>query len=568
MYRLQSRGMSFMDVMVGTALVLLIFTALTGLLQTSLKVSQLAKTRSIATAVAESQMEYIRSLQYDAVGTVGGIPAGLIPQNATSTQNGIEFGVRTFIQYVDDPADGTGAADATGIITDYKRIKVTVSYTANTQPQTVSLVSSYSPPGLETTTGGGTLRISVVNATGAAVPGASVRIVNNSLAPTIDLTAFSDVTGTVFLPGAPTSTDYQVEVSKTGYSSAQTYVRDATNQNPTPGYLTVAENQTTTGTFAIDLLSSLTIRTYYPIATSTWSDTFTSTANIAAQTGTTVVGGSVELLSDINGYAPSGTVVGEEISPTYLANWGVATATTTVPGGTTLRFHVVDGNGTQLPDTALPGNSGGFTGSVDLYGVSTTTYPTLALAAELSTSATSTTPTLDSWSLSYARGPIPVPSVPFILRGAKTIGSTGAGLPLYKTSVAETTDSTGGIDLDLEWDVYTLSLTSYNVVSACNPPPYTLAPGSTNQSSLYLATSTTNMLLVSVRDTAGAVPGAAVTITGPTDDTVMTDACGSAYFGGIGSGSYSIGVSKAGYTTFNASSVPVSSHVFYPVSLD
>lgn len=562
--------MSFMDVIIGTALTLLIFTALVGLLRSSIQVAALAKTRSIATAVAESQMEYIRSLSYDSVGTVGGIPAGPVPQVSTTTQNGIDFPVRTFIGYVDDPADGTGSSDSTGITTDYKRIKVSVTYFANGRTQVLELVSSYAPPGLETTTNGGTLKVSVVNAAGTGVAGASVRILNSSLSPTVDLTTFSDSQGTVFLPGAPTSTEYQVFVSKSGYSSAQTYARDATNQNPTPGYLTVVKGQTTTGTFAIDLLASLAVHTFLPIATSTFSDPFTSSANLASSANVAVLTGTgLELATGSDGYVLSGTAQSVQVAPTYLARWGIATATTTVPAGTALRFQVVDSTGTPVPDAALPGNSAGFTESADLSGLSTTTYPSLALAAQLSTSATTSTPVLEAWSLSYARGPVPFGPVPFSLTGIKAIGSTGAGAPIYKTSVSTSTDSGGNRTLSLEWDSYALSLSAFDVVSACTAPPYALSPGSSVETSLMVGSSTSNMVLVSVRDASGALPATSVTLTGTSYSMIVdTDACGSAYFGGLGSGSYSVTAAKTGYTTFSASGVTVSGHVFYPVSME
>jgi hypothetical protein len=411
--------------------------------------------------------------------------------------------------------------------------------------------------------------VSVVNATGAAVPGASVRITNSSVSPTIDLTTFSDATGVVFLPGAPTSTEYQIAVSKSGYSSAQTYARDATNQNPTPGYLTVVKNQTTTGTFAIDLLASLAVRTYYPIATSTFSDSFATSANIDSSANVAVSAGAVQLANPGTGYASSGMLHSTAQAPTYLATWGMAYATTSVPTGTSLRFHITDSGGALLPDTVLPGNATGFTDHVSLFGVSTTTYPSLALTADLTTTSTTTTPVLQSWSLSYARGPIPFPNIPFALTGTKTVGSTGAGLPIYKTSVSTSTDSSGAAALSLEWDAYTMSLSGYDAVSACTAPPYTLSPGSSTTSSLYLASSTPNMVLVNVRDTNGAVQSASVTLTsGAFAETVATDACGSAYFGALSSGSYSISASKTGYTTFNASGVTVGGHQFYPVSLE
>jgi hypothetical protein len=563
------RGMSFMDVIIGTALMLIIFTALIGLLRTSLQVASLAKTRSIATTIAESQMEYIRSLSYDQVGTIGGIPAGTIPQVSTTTQNGIAFPVRTLVEYVDDPADGTGSGDSNGITTDYKRIKVSVTYFANNHSQTVDLISNYAPLGLETTTGGGTLKIAVVNATGAGVAGASVHVINSSVIPSIDLTTFSDAMGTVFLPGAPTSTQYQIAVTKNGYSSAQTYTRDGTNQNPAPGYLTVVKNQTTTGTFAIDLLSNLNVRTFLPVATSTFADTFTSSAAVASTNNTLVTGGSVQLTSDVNGYALSGTVKSSAQSPTYLAGWGAAVATTSVPAGTSIRFHVTDGAGVLVPDTTLPGNASGFTSSVALYGLSTSTYPSLALSADLSTTATTSTPLLQDWSISYARGPIPYAGVSFTLTGTKTVGSTGAGAPIYKTIVSNTTDSTGIKAVTLEWDAYTLALTTYDVISICNAPPYSLSPGATNDTSLLIASTTSNMTLVSVRDVNGAIPGASVTLSraGYTK-TVTTDSCGSAYFGSLSSASYDLSASKTGYTSFNATGITISGHVFYPVSME
>jgi hypothetical protein len=561
--------MTLIDVVVGTALILIVFMGLFGLLRASILVVQLTKSKAIATTIAESQMEYVRSLSYDNVGTVGGIPGGLIPQYSTTTSNSIAYGVRTFIDYADDPADGIGAADSNGIITDYKRIKVTVTYTAGGQSRTVSIISNYSPIGMETTTGGGTLKIVVVNASGAAVPGATVRIVNASSSPSVDVTTFSDSTGIVYLPGAATSSQYQVYVSNTGYSSAQTYVRDATNQNPTPGYLTVSKDQTTTSTFAIDVLASLTIHTYAPVATTTFYDPFADASNLSSQANTQVSGGALSLANS-GGYAASGSAVSAAVAPTYLVSWMSASTTQSTPAGTTAVLHVADSSGALLPDSVLPGNSAGFTAPVDLSGVSTTTYPSLALRADLSTNATSTTPLVQDWGLSYLRGPVPLANVPFTLTGAKTIGSTGAGAPLYKATVSASTDSTGIDPLSLEWDAYALTLSGYDAVDACNAPPYTLAPGTSSDTSLYLTAPTSNSLLVSVRDSAGAaVPGATVTLSRTGfSSTKASSSCGGAYFGGItASSAYTITVSKAGYTTDTNAGVNLSGHTFYADSL-
>jgi hypothetical protein len=480
------RGVSLVDVVVGSALFLIIFLGLFAILRASIAVSGLAKLKAAATAIATSQIEYIRSLDYDAVGTVAGIPSGNIPQNATTTQAGLEFDVRTYIIYADDPADGEGASDATGIITDYKRAKVVVSYDVQGVERSVSLVTTVAPPGIESDAGGGTIRVNVVDALGAAVSGAGVHIVNATLVPAVDIETFSDSTGQVLLPGAPASTDYEVYVSKTGYSSAQTYERDATNQNPTPGYLTVAEGQTTTGTFAIDQLATLVVNTLSPAAAASFSDTFSSSAQIAASSNVTVAGGEVVLAGAPGSYASGGDLRATATTPSDLESWSAAEATFTTPLNTGGVFRVVDGAGNPLPDAVVPGNGSGFTSSVDLSGVSTTTYPTLALSASLWTSDANETAHLLYWELAYEAGPAPIADVPFTLTGAKTVGSEISGTPIYKTIVSTTTDSVGTRTLFLEWDSYDFTATGYTLTSSDPSVPLELLPGATVNANLIL----------------------------------------------------------------------------------
>lgn len=570
--RTPSRGMTLVDVLVGSALTLIIFVALFGLLRASFMVSSLTKSKSIATAIAGSHLEYIRSLPYDDIGTVGGIPPGLIQETIATTQNGVSFETRTFVRYVDDPADGLGASDVTGITTDYKQVKVTVSYSAGGTDRTVELVSNQSPVGLETTTGGGTLQINTVNAAGVGIAGAEVHIENPSLAPAVDLTTFTNAAGLVYLPGAATSTDYRVTVTKDGYSTAQTYARDATNQNPTPGYMTVVENQTTTGTFAIDQLAGLTLRTFSPPASIEWIDGFTDASKLVQLSNTGIAGSALALVDPGTGYPGSGFAVSTTITPTALQEWTSIDATLNTSTQTGARVQVVDSSGNLLPEAVLAGNNAGFTTfPVSLAGVSTTTYPALALRAELTSASPAETPTISDWTLTYAKSAAPLPNITFSLRGAKTIGSTGAGAAIYKTSVSDTTGAGAVIDLSLEWDAYELTLGGHDVIDACNAPHYALSPGTSLDSSLTLGTNTTNMILVSVKDVAGtAVAGATVTLsrTGYTE-TVTSSSCGSAYFGSLTPASdYTVTISKSGYTTQAFAGVTVSNTTFYVAAFE
>ncbi|MBU6323503.1 MAG: carboxypeptidase regulatory-like domain-containing protein [Patescibacteria group bacterium] len=562
MHGLSRRGMSLIDVIVGTALILIVFLALMGVLRASLLVSSRAKARIGATTLAATQMEYLRGLSYDALGTVGGIPAGSVPQTATTTENGIDYVTHTFIEYIDDPADGTGANDTNGITTDYKRARVSVTYGSGAQSGSVTYVSNFSPPGLETTNGGGTLAVDVVDASGNPVAGATVTIQDPSLSPAVDLTTLTDNAGTVVLPGAATSSDYRVTVTKSGYSTAMTYARDANNQNPNPGYLTVAKNQTTTGTFAIDRLATFSLATFSPIATSTFADSFADTSKLAAMSSTTVSDGALSLVA----LASDGSARSVATTSPYLARWGEFSATTTVPSGATLLFHIYDGSGNLLPDTALPGNSAGFSAvPVLLYGISTTTYPSLAADADFSMTG-STSPSVTHWSLSYTAGPVPLPHVSYTLTGAKTVGSTGAGAPIYKTVMTASTGSAGTDTETLEWDSYTLSLSGYDIEDACPSSPYAVAPAATFAAKLILGAATANSLRVLVSDNAGsAVGGASVTLADAGySKTVSSSSCGDAYFGGVPAATdYTVTIAKTGYTTTQFTNVAVSGETVY-----
>lgn len=553
------KGFGLVDVIVGIALMLVLFLALFGVLRASLMLSTLAKAKASAVELASSQMEYLRGLSYDSLGTVGGVPSGVVPQTSTTTVDGISYAVRTFIIYKDDPADGSGAQDSNNITTDYKTGKVVVSYTLNGLAKSIDLISNFIPPGIESSTGGGTLSIHVVDAASANVSGASVHIVNVSTAPTIDFTVFTNTDGFSIIGGAATSSEYQVFVSRSGYSEAQTYARVSPNVNPTPGYLTVSKDQVTGATFFIDRLSTLSLASFSPAVTSSFSDSFADSSSLASQTGTSVAGGALTLADEML----SGSARSVTIAPSYLSGWGILSATMTTPSGTTASVHVGDADGTLLPDSTLPGNSAGFSVfPVSLTGISTANYSILTLSAELASNSTTTTPSLLDWSLSHTDGPAPLPNIAFTLTGAKTIGTDIDDAPIYKTIVNDTTGASAAKTKTLEWDAYSLALASANLIESCSPSPYSLAPASTTDVSLLVGTLTTNTLPIVVENSASSTIASAKVVLGRSGyaATVPTNACGFAFFNGLSSGTYGATVSAAGYTTTIFSNINVAGH--------
>jgi hypothetical protein len=144
---------------------------------------------------------------------------------------------------------------------DYKRVRLQVNLPGmygNSQPQV--LWSDVVPRGVETDVSGGTIIVKVYNALGEVVENAEVTLVADSVEPPVNVTAYTDATGSVFLPGSPACDEcYRVSVSKSGMSTDRTYGTDevAIPDNP---HLTVREGEVTQASFAIDTPGSVQFR--------------------------------------------------------------------------------------------------------------------------------------------------------------------------------------------------------------------------------------------------------------------------------------------------------------------
>lgn len=571
-----TKGMTIIEVLVAAAIMLIAFSGIVGLFRTGLELVGNNKAKIGALALAEERMELIHSLAYDDVGTQGGIPAGNIPQNESLTLNGISYNRRVLVQYVDAPEDGLAGADTNSITTDYKRAKVEVTWSFKGLSKSVYLVSNITPPGLETTVGGGTLIVKAFDALGAPVSGANVYIANATTSPTISLNVTTDATGQASFPGAPAASEYEVTVSKSGYSTAKTYGPTAGNPNPTPTHLTVLAGQSTVGSFAIDLLSSKTVHTYHALADKVWQDELNTSTNVTGSASTTVSGGSLILEWGGAAYAPTGSAFVSPGALSYLYSWQEARWVDTTPANTSISYQIYYdnvGTPTIVPDADLPGNSTGFTTSpVDISGLSTATYGTLYIHPILSTTDTSVTPSVDSVSLAYIEGPVPFGSVLFNMHGAKTIGSDSSSNPIYKYNNDLTTDGTGALFINnLEWDNYLITVDrntlGYDISESCEPQPRSLAPNTHVDTDLYLSPKTSNSLLVDVRNSSATlISNAYVELERAStgfSQLKRTSACGQVFFDSLSVGkvstsnAYTIHASPDGLSTTTVTGVDV-----------
>lgn len=575
------RGVTLIDTLVGSALMLVVFVGIAGVFKLSIDVVTNNKARAGAIALADDRIEYMHSLAYSSIGTVGGIPSGTILQSETVVSNGVSYTRRTTIEYADDPGDGLGASDTNGITLDYKVARVDLAWESRTGTRHITLVTRITPPsGMETaclpTAECGTLTATVLNAELQPVSNAQVHVVNTVTSPGIDLTTFTNTSGIVSLVGAPASTGYQITVTKTGYSTDQTYEASAQNTNPTPGPFTVSNNQTTSPTFGIDLLSNMSVNTF-SLSTNTWEDSFADESKIGPSTNIEISGNRARFAGTQPWTAPA-DLRSQTITPVALSRWGIFSWNDTQPSETTITYRVYYPNGsapTLVPDSVLPGNSSGFTTgtSVDLSAIPAGTYPSLILDAYLvALNPSAPSPSVEDWDLTYTSGQ--GIAIPFTMRGAKTIGSGPSGT-IYKYDQTLSTDSSGVLAIpNLEWDSYTMTVapaTGYDLASSCLPQPIVLAPNTSLSAQLYFSLHTTDSLLVDVKNSSGsALSGATIQLTkgGSYDRTIIADACGQAFFDSLTNGNYSISVSAAGFQIYSVSGVNVTGSSRLSVTLN
>ncbi|MEX0918083.1 MAG: carboxypeptidase regulatory-like domain-containing protein [Candidatus Paceibacterota bacterium] len=580
--RHQTRGFSLVEVIVVSALVTLMFSGLFAGVRVMVELIGTSKAESGARSLAIAKLEYIRSLPYDSVGTTGGIPDGPLPQTATTTLNGITYTERILVQYLDRPEDGFGIDDENGVTEDSKTVKVEYSWVLRGSEESLALATDIIPNGIESTTGGGTLFINVFDANVQPVADANVRVFNDTGTSTIDVTVQTNANGIANFPGAPPLSGYQITATKAGYSTDQTYSSTPTNSSPNPPHVSVLTGTVSTVNFAIDALSSLLITAFTPPQTETYEDTFDDMSGVVNASDVTTSGGALVLSGSAGTYSASGEAYSLTSEPSLLDSWDTfdLVGSTTPNTAFTVHLYSVTGSGTStsytlIPDAVLPQNSTGFSdGPVDIEGVSTATYPRLALGATLTSSDPNETPSLDSWSITHVTERTPLSDVTFDIIGNKTIGEHG-GSPVLKYENAVTTDGSGEVQLSgLEWDLYTITVDGaaegYDIVEVEGLLPYTLEPGVADELVFTLDTHTAHSLHVSVVDADGSlISGAEVVLAGDGfSETATTGTYGQVFFGGLSADTYTVTVTTAGYGEYVENSVPISGQTQMTVELN
>lgn len=337
-----NKGFTLIETIVGVFVFALVSLGIHQAFIVLLESARNSRLKALASSIAAEQIEIIRNIPYISVGTLNGIPSGVLSQDQTIVRNAGKFDVKTTIRNIDDPFDGIlGGTPNDTAPADYKLAQIDITCMNCDMPLSVSLNTFVAPKSLEGVSSNGALFVNVFDSLGQPVANANINVVNTVINPQINITDVSGNVGTLQLVDAPPSNqNYQVIVTKDGYSTDKTYtIGLPENPNPTKPHATIAQGVVTQISFSIDRTSNLNIYSKTDTCTSTPAIPFTLTGAKIIGNNPTVKKYSQSLVTDSSGVK---TVNGLE--------WD----TYSVAVSTTSGNYYLSGSLQQLPMTLLP----------------------------------------------------------------------------------------------------------------------------------------------------------------------------------------------------------------------
>ncbi|HXV27252.1 MAG TPA: prepilin-type N-terminal cleavage/methylation domain-containing protein [Candidatus Paceibacterota bacterium] len=249
-------GFTLLETLIGMTILVIVSSGLYLSYSNTLDIVTAGQYHATAANIIESEVEIIRNMRYEDVGTVGGVPPGLLPPSKAVTVGGVPFTVETTVRNIDDPFDGL--LDGTPGDTDpadYKIIELRILCASCPRFSDIRMTTTLAPRNLEDPSKTGYLLVRVLDGSGIALPGATITVTNTGVTPAVNITDTSDADGLLQLIGLATdSAGYRVTVTKAGYSTDRTYPPgEPSNPNPAKPDLTIVAEQLTVATFSIDV---------------------------------------------------------------------------------------------------------------------------------------------------------------------------------------------------------------------------------------------------------------------------------------------------------------------------
>ncbi len=257
---MNKKAFTLIELLISIGVFLIIITAVYSLFTTIFKTVNQNRLQALASKVANQEMEIIRNMEYENIGTLQGNPSGNLPNTKTETVANSDFNIETYISWFDDLYDGTVEEGDTAP-NDYKRVKISVCWKEIECTNPVTMISDFSSGQTEISEGKGTLKVIVASANGDPVEGAKVEFTRNGTGEYFY--GYTDINGILFQYNLNPGTEiYHVVASKSGHSSDYT-ITPGLNITPSPDKAdpSVLEDQVNPIALSIDRVSNLTIVT-------------------------------------------------------------------------------------------------------------------------------------------------------------------------------------------------------------------------------------------------------------------------------------------------------------------
>lgn len=257
----KQKGFTLIELVIGVGIFAIIILAAYTLFSTVYNTNEANRMRSLATEVASQEMEIIRNMDYNDIGTVSGNPSGNIQNLKTVTVGNADFNVETYISWHDDDYDFT-AETGDSAPNDYKRVRISVCWTNLDCPTPVVMTSDFASQQIESAEGKGTLKVTVLSANGNPVPEAKVEFFRNGTGEYFY--GYTDTNGILIEPNLEPGIDiYHVAASKEGHSNDSTITPQAGVTPPSPDRIdpSVIAGEVNPRTLFIDRTSTMNITT-------------------------------------------------------------------------------------------------------------------------------------------------------------------------------------------------------------------------------------------------------------------------------------------------------------------
>lgn len=263
----KEKGLTLVETIVGAALFLIISVAVWQGFAATLNGMSVLRTKNSVVALASELFEVTRNMPYEDIGIIDGLPSGEIPKTQNIEKDGRQFLITASVINIDDPFDGEIGGSPNDLApADNKLVEYVIDCVSCSDIEPFVVTGRVAPRNLETEGDQGALFVQAVDAEGVPVQGADVEILNEVEDPFFLVQETTDNDGFFKLVGAPPGSEaYQVEVSKSGYTSDKTYqVGEVANPVPNKPHANVSTGLVTQITFAIDKVSEINFITRRP----------------------------------------------------------------------------------------------------------------------------------------------------------------------------------------------------------------------------------------------------------------------------------------------------------------